>query len=85
MITIALAFFGITLLYTGFLVFDRDAASGIAAAIMGVVLLAKPALDGVRYLRTHFQRPPPKGKSKGKPPKTHLRVVEPGDKKPTIH
>ncbi|MGC9966189.1 MAG: hypothetical protein ABSE08_12355 [Syntrophobacteraceae bacterium] len=91
MTSAVLLFFGATLIYTGFLALDRDLTIGLAAALVGLVLLVKPALDALRYWKTHFsagQRPRPRGpkkEQKDQTKRTHLRVVKSEDDRPTIH
>jgi hypothetical protein len=89
MISAALFFFGTTLIYTGFLASGRDPITGLAAALAGLVLIVKPALDALRYCRTNFgdaQRPHgTKIEQKVKPRKVHLKIVKSEDDRPTIH
>jgi hypothetical protein len=89
MISAILFFFGATLIYTGFLAANRDLTIGLAAAFIGLVLIAKPALKILMYLRTHFfpGRAPgvQEKKQKVRTRKTHLKVVKSEDDKPTIH
>ncbi len=89
MISAVLFFFGITLIYTGFLVSGRDLTTGLAVACMGLILVIKPALDAVSYWRAHFDGGPrPHGRrvaQKVKTRKVHLKVIKSEDDKPTIH
>jgi glutamine amidotransferase PdxT len=89
MISAILTFFGITLLYTGFLASADHAKTAIAATCAGLVLLAKPALGAVRLLRTHLgarmssRRRTAHGKKA--PQKVYLKIVKSEDERPTIH
>lgn len=93
MIRIILLVLGATFVYTGLLSYDRDPGAGISCAVMGIVLLAKPVVEGVFYLRTHFSRVHGQRISVSKPVgsrgKGHLRMVKPREDnqedKPTIH
>ena len=89
MISAALLFLGITLIYTGFLASGRDPITGLAAAFTGLILIIKPALDAVRYCKTKFGGGPrPHGTKtapKVKTRKVHLKIVKSEDDKPTIH
>ncbi len=89
MLSAALLFFGITLIYTGFLASGRDPVTGLAAAFTGLILIIKPALYALRYCKTHFGgglRPHgAKTAPKVKTRKVHLKIVKSEDDKPTIH
>jgi hypothetical protein len=99
MTRIILLVFGATFLYTGLLVYDREPTASICLAVMGIVLLVKPALEAGLYLRTHFNRGQfgrsqfNRGQQTNKPEpsrkKGHLRMVKPRENnhedKPTIH
>jgi hypothetical protein len=62
---------------------------GLAVAFIGFILLIKPALNALAYYKTHFGSPPrPRAhKSEKNSPakKTHLKIVNSKDDKPTIH
>jgi hypothetical protein len=90
MISAVLFFCGATLLYTGFLALDRDLTIALAVAFAGLLLVIKPALDALKYWKTHFsaaQSPHrPQKEQKVRPAKTHLKVVKgEDDDRPTIH
>ncbi len=92
MISAILFFFGITLIYTGFLASGRDMATGLIIACVGLILAVKPAMEAARYFRNHFGPvfPTPKRRSsstpgKPKPRKVHLKLVKSEDERPTIH
>jgi hypothetical protein len=89
MISAVLLFFGITLIYTGFLASGRDPITGLAVALTGLILIIKPALEAVRYCQTNFGGGPrPQGNKterKVKTRKVHLKIVKSEDDKPTIH
>lgn len=89
MISALLSFFGITLIYTGFLASGRDLTMALAAASIGLILVVKPALDAVRFWRTHFGGDPrkrvPLSGQKGKAKKVQLKIIKSKDDKPTIH
>ncbi len=89
MISAVLFFFGATLIYTGFLVSDRDLTTGFSVALIGLILIMKPALGALRYWRTHFAAGPRRhGAQRGQKDETrkvHLRIVKSEDDKPTIH
>jgi hypothetical protein len=82
-------FFGITLIYTGYLVSARDLTTGIAITFLGLILIVKPTLDAAKYYRSHFGGGPPlrrpNDRQKVKPRKLFLKVVKSEDDKPTIH
>ncbi|MEN6440666.1 MAG: hypothetical protein ABFD97_19010 [Syntrophobacter sp.] len=92
MTRIILLVLGATFIYTGLLVFDRDPAAAISTAALGIVLLFKPAMEAVLYLRTHLNRgqrigtvnKPGESRRRGQ-----LRMVKPRENnqedKPTIH
>jgi hypothetical protein len=87
--SLVLFIFGATLTYTGYLASGRDLTVGLAVVFIGCILITKPALEALSYYRTHFGRPPrPTGrKAREKSParKTHLKIVNSKDDKPTIH
>jgi hypothetical protein len=90
MLRAIISFFGATLIYMGFLILNRDLTIALAAALAGLALIAKPALDAVKYLRTYFAAASiprgPEREQKRRPGKTHLRIVKPeDDDRPTIH
>ena len=89
MLSAALLFFGITLIYTGFLTSEHDPVAALAAALTGLILIIKPALDALRYCKTEFggrPRPQPtKTPPKVKTRKVHLKIVKSEDDRPTIH
>jgi len=89
MLSAALLFFGITLIYTGFLTSEHDPVAALAAALTGLILIIKPALYAVRYCRTNFGGSPRpqvrKIERKAKTRKVHLKIVKPEDDRPTIH
>ncbi len=95
MLSAALLFFGITLIYTGFLASEHDPVTALAAALTGLILIIKPTFDAVRYCKTEFGgRPRPqetepsqklKTPPRVKPKKVHLKIVKSEDDKPTIH
>ncbi|MFZ0929643.1 MAG: hypothetical protein WAN11_13645 [Syntrophobacteraceae bacterium] len=90
MISSALFFFGITLIYTGWLALGRDPSMGLAVALTGLILIIKPALQAVRYCRTNLGGGPrPQGNKIERKAKTtrkvHLKIVKPEDDRPTIH
>jgi hypothetical protein len=89
MISATLFFFGITLIYTGFLASGRDLTTGLAVAFIGLVFVIKPALDALSYCRSHFGggvRPREnKAPQKVKTRKVHLKIIKSEDDKPTIH
>ena len=87
--SLVLFIFGATLTYTGFLASSSDLTVGLVVAFIGFILIIKPALDALGYYRAHFGSPPRPGarKSEKKSParKTHLKIVNSKDDKPTIH
>lgn len=89
MISAILCFFGITLIYTGFLVSGRDLTTGIAVAGAGFILLIKPALAAAKHYGTLFgggSRPHgPKTAQKARTRKVYIKIVKSEDDKPTIH
>lgn len=90
MMSAILFFFGATLIYTGFLALGRDVTVGLAVALAGLVLVVKPALETLKYLKAHFAAVPSarglQKEPKERTRKTHLRVVKPEDEdRPTIH
>lgn len=85
MITIVLLFFGAVFFYTGVLALERDPTAAIGAGILGMLLVAQPAMKAIGYLRANYSQPSQTASQRRKHRKTHLRVVEPRDKKPTIH
>ena len=95
MISALLLFFGATLTYTGYLALERNLATGFAVAVVGLILMIKPALDALRYWKTRSGPPlrPREGKperrgkpeQKGRPRELHLRIVKSDEDKPTIH
>jgi len=89
MISAALFFFGITLIYTGFLASGRDVTAGLAVASVGLILVIRPALDAVSYCRSHFGGGPrpreDKAPQKAKTRKVHLKIIKSEDDRPTIH
>jgi hypothetical protein len=89
MISAVLFFFGATLIYTGFLASGRDLVTGLAVAFFGLIVVIKPALEALKYCRTHFRANPrpdePQRKQERKVRKIHLKVVKSEDDKPTIH
>ena len=84
-----LLFFGATLTYTGYLATDRNLTVGLVVALAGLIVILRPALDALRYWRTHFSSPrrPRGGKpeQRGRPREIHLKVVRSDRDKPTIH
>jgi len=84
-ITIVLLFFGAVFIYTGVLLVDQEPTAAAIAAVIGILLAAGPAMKAISYVRANFLPPPRTAPQRQKPRKTHLRVVEPKDKKPTIH
>ncbi|MHC1729424.1 MAG: hypothetical protein AB9866_26055 [Syntrophobacteraceae bacterium] len=89
MVLALLLFFGITFIYTGLLVFERDVTWACVIAFAGLILLVKPALYAFYLIMSHLDQRPRPGKPKGKPGskgrRDHLRVVHSKDDKPTIH
>ena len=89
MLSAVLLFFGITFVYTGLLVSDRDVAAALSIAAIGLVLLIKPALEVLKYFRANHTAPPrprrPRSEPRKKPKIVHLKVVKSEDEKPTIH
>ena len=89
MISMVLLFFGATFTYTGFLASGRDLTIGLAVASIGLILIVKPALDAVRFCRSHFNGDPRthgrQGGQKGRARKVHLKVIKSRDDNPTIH
>ena len=89
MLSAVLFIFGVTLTYTGYLAYGRDLAVGLTVAFIGLILIIKPLLDLRSYYRTHFSPPPRvdarKGGEKKPAKKTHLKIVNSKDDKPTIH
>ena len=89
MLSVVLFIFGATLTYTGYLAYGGDPAVGLAVAFIGFILIIKPLLDALSYYRIHFGHPPPpdarKGEKKSPTRKTHLKIVNSKDDKPTIH
>lgn len=89
MISSALFFFGITLIYTGLLALGQHPATGLAVAFIGLILIVKPVLHAVSYCRTNFGGSPRpqvrKIERKAKTRKVHLKIVKPEDDRPTIH
>jgi len=89
MISALLFFFGITLVYTGYLASGRDLSTGLAVAFIGLILVIRPALDAVSYFRDHFgggSGPPgPKAPPKARTRKAHLKIIKSEDDRPTIH
>ena len=87
--SLVLFFFGATFIYTGYLASSRDLPVGLAVAFIGFILIIKPTLDALSYYSTHFGNLPRPGarKSEKKSParKTHLKIVNSKDDKPTIH
>ncbi len=85
MISAILLFFGTTLAYAGYLVFARDSGAGLALFAAGIILIAKPAFEAFRYLRSHFRPGLETIKRSGHRRSPHLRVVRSDEEKPTIH
>ncbi|MGC9195700.1 MAG: hypothetical protein ACP5IL_09650 [Syntrophobacteraceae bacterium] len=89
MISAILTFFGITLLYTGFLASADHTKTAIAATCGGLALLARPALKAIMFLRARLggRMPPRQRGARGKkaPQKVYLQIVKSEDKRPTIH
>ena len=89
MYSLILFFFGITLIYTGFLASGRDMTTGLVVACIGQILVIKPALDAVSYYRSYSeggQRPQErKPGQKVKTKKVHLKIIKSDDDRPTIH
>ncbi len=85
MITIVLLFFGAVFIYTGILVVEQEPTAAAVSAVIGILLAAGPAMKGMVYLRANFFKQGRTAPQRQKPRKTHLKVVEPRDKKPTIH
>lgn len=89
MISAILTFFGITLLYTGFLASADHTKTAIAATCGGLVLLARPVLEAIKLLRAHLGNhiPPSQRSARGKkaPQKVYLKIVKSEEKRPTIH
>jgi len=87
--SLVLFIFGATLAYTGYLAYGRDSTVGLVVAFIGFLIIIKPLLDARSYYRTHFGRPPRptarKGEKKSLARKTHLKIVNSKDDKPTIH
>jgi len=87
--SLVLFIFGTTLAYTGYLASSSDLTVGLAVAFIGFILIIKPLLDARSYYRTHFghtSRPDArKGEKKSPTRKTHLKIVNSKDDKPTIH
>ena len=89
MISVVLLFLGATLIYTGFLASGRDLTMGLAVASIGLILIVKPALDAVRFCRSHSGGDPRTHErrrgQKGKARTIHLKVIKSKDDNPTIH
>ncbi len=89
MLSVVLFIFGATLTYTGYLAYSGDPTVGLTVAFIGFILVIKPALDALSYYRTHLGHPPRpdarKGGKKSPARKTHLKIVNSKDDKPTIH
>ena len=89
MISTILALLGITLIYTGFLASAHHVTTWIVATCVGLLFLAKPALEAAKILRTQFggaSHPGRRGGSrKPGPKKVYLKIVKSEDEKPTIH
>jgi hypothetical protein len=87
--SLVLFIFGTTLAYTGYLASSSDLTVGLAVAFIGFILIIKPALDARSYYRTHFGSPPRpsahKSEKKSPAKKSHLKIVNSKDDKPTIH
>jgi hypothetical protein len=89
MISTILALLGITVLYTGFLASPNHMTTGIVATCAGLLLLAKPALEAAKLLRTQYgggsHHNPRGGSRKRGPQKVYMKIVKSEDEKPTIH
>ena len=93
MISTILAFWGLILIYTGFLASAAHVTTAIIATCTGLVLLAKPALEAARLFRTQFggaSLPGPRGGFRKQGTKqgtkqVYLKIVKSEDEKPTIH
>lgn len=87
--SLVLFIFGATLAYTGYLASSSDLTVRLAVAFIGLLIIVKPALGALNYYRTHFGRPPRptarKSEKKSQARKTHLKIVNSKDDKPTIH
>ncbi|MDR3555462.1 MAG: hypothetical protein P4L55_11955 [Syntrophobacteraceae bacterium] len=86
---IILSFFGLTLMYTGFLASAHHMTTGIVATCAGLLLLAKPTLEAVKLFKTQFGGPssplPRSGHRKNGEKTVYLKIVKSEDEKPTIH
>ncbi|MEM5786735.1 MAG: hypothetical protein AAGU11_05405 [Syntrophobacteraceae bacterium] len=89
MITIALIILGASLMYTGVLTFSDDFTAAVAVFVIGVVVIAKPALAALQYIRGRDSDSTPRAGGTRARKKVRLRVVKPKDdeedSKPTIH
>lgn len=89
MISAVSFFFGITLVYTGFLASGRELTTGLAIIFIGLILIIKPTLEAAKYYRTHLggglAPHGPKVLRKVKPKKIYLKIVKSEDDRPTIH
>jgi hypothetical protein len=91
MISALLLFFGVSLIYTGYLVSvqGQQLPAGLAIACIGVVLAVKPILYALRYYKVNFGGGPgrhiPGASRKHRTRKEHLKVVKSEDDNPTIH
>ena len=90
MIRIIVLILGATFFYTGLLVFERDSLVGISALLIGIILVAKPVLNALLFIRANAPKGSPRRDTPKPKRKTHLSVVKPRDDdrhedKPTIH
>lgn len=86
MASIFFAIIGAAVVYAGILMLHQDYLTGMAGIIVGIVLLSKPLLQGIGYLRPMSSAGAGVGRKKGPRAKTHLKLVKSGDeKRPTIH
>ncbi len=90
MISAILIILGLTLIYTAWLIFDRDMIWAGVTALAGLILLVRPALYVFYLVVSRLDQRPRSGGPKsssggGKGKRTHLRVVHSKEDKPTIH
>lgn len=92
LLSITSLFFGLTLIYTGFLLASANhMAAGIGASFAGLLLCLRPILDAARFLRGHSmggaspRTLPRNATRRARPKKVYLKIVKSEDDKPTIH